>query len=277
MANTKAIRFRDMGERSTDMIYVDPKTIVVEEGFNARDFSQPGMAERLDGLAASITEVGVLQPLWVRVDAGKLILVDGETRLKATLLAISRGAEILTIPAIKVVAGNVAERKLLSLTANTGKPLEKWEAGVAYKQLFGWGWSYESIAKRVGETPRYVGEAIELADTPAEVRAMMAKGEITPRLALKEIRDKGDKAVESLTWKVAEAKAEGKTQAKAERKTTTAKLEDICRAIMNDSWPEYEPNERMRVAGDKDFFEHISVRHTLLRKMFVILNAEDGE
>ncbi|CAK9250005.1 unnamed protein product [Sphagnum jensenii] len=87
-----------------------------------------------------------------------------------------------------VKADNEANRVLLALTANTGKPLTKWEVGRAYKRLEGYGWSYEAIGNKVGQSARYVRESIELSESPHDVQEMLSVGIITPRVALNAVR-----------------------------------------------------------------------------------------
>ena len=74
--------------KNTDLFLIDPRNIVVVDGFNVRrDFD-------LDELKEQIKAKGVLNPLTViafKDDEGneKYKLVDGERRYRATMLAIS--------------------------------------------------------------------------------------------------------------------------------------------------------------------------------------------
>lgn len=249
-------RFRDQ------FTQIAPNEVHVEKGFNARDYSLEENKNHLESLKASIRAVGVLQPVWIREDKDKFYLVDGETRLRAVLELIDEGLPILKIPAKIVDAGNEIERKLLSLTANQGKPLGKWEAGTAYKQLEGWGWTLEQIAERVGQSERYIREAIELSNVPQEVKVLLSSGQITTRLALKAVREDSDTAAETLTQAADEAKASGKTQAKASRKTKEGDIKKIIALIYDDCSQEFEESQK------SEEFTHVAVRADLLKKLF---------
>lgn len=249
-------RFRDQ------FTQIAPNEVHVEKGFNARDYSLEENKNHLESLKASIRDVGVLQPVWIRQDKDKFYLVDGETRLRAVLELVDEGLPILKIPAKIVDAGNEIERKLLSLTANQGKPLGKWEAGTAYKQLEGWGWTHEQIAERVGQTERYIREAIELSNVPQDVKVLLSSGNITTRLALKTVREEGDTAAKTLTKAVESAKAEGKTQAKASRKTKEGDIKKIIAQIANDCADEFEESQK------DEGYSHVPVRAELLKKLF---------
>src|SRR5208337_4667343 len=109
-------------------------------------------------LKASIRVRGVLQPLLVRYDAQQTcaVLVDGECRLRAVLELIEEGVQIDAIPVLQVQGGNETERLVLALTANTGKPLSKWEIGTAFKRLANFGWSSQKIAEQLGYSERFV-------------------------------------------------------------------------------------------------------------------------
>lgn len=86
--------------KKTDVFLIDPRNIVVEDGFNVRrDFD-------LDKLKEQIKAKGVLNPLTViafKDENGdeKYRLVDGERRFRATMIAISEGADIPFVKALK--------------------------------------------------------------------------------------------------------------------------------------------------------------------------------
>lgn len=261
-------RFRDTFKQ------LKPSEIKIETGFNVRDYSLAENIEHLNNLTGSIKAQGVLQPLWVRFEAAdnSWYLVDGECRLRATLAAIKQGANIVEVPC-KVVDGlNEIDRKIQSLTANSGKPLSKWEAGQGFKQLRGWGLTDEQIAVKVAATERFVREAIELASAPQAVKQMLSEGTVTPRLALKEVREHGTKAVAILADKVATAQANGQTVAKAERKTKEEDFIKITRALYNDCEKDFNNNEAN--FDTEDHYNYVAVNAELLRRLFKLIDIE---
>ena len=102
--------------KKTDVFLIDPRNIVVVDGFNVRrDFD-------LDELKEQIKAKGVLNPLTVIAfkDANgeeKYKLVDGERRYRATMLAIGEGADIPFVKALKGYCSSISP-KLFMLSLN---------------------------------------------------------------------------------------------------------------------------------------------------------------
>jgi ParB/RepB/Spo0J family partition protein len=215
-AHKKAERLRDLKTSARDCLMIDPRIIQIEGSFNPRDYSLPANRQHLEELKANIRENGTRVPLLVRFEpsTGTCVLVDGECRLRCNLELIAEGVEIDAIPTVQVSGGNEAERLITALTANTGKPLSKWESGAAFQRLINFGWDQVKIAKRMGYNVRFVQEAMELADAPQEVKQMLSEQTVTPSLALSELRSNGVQAVETLRAKANQAKASGKKTAK---------------------------------------------------------------
>lgn len=212
-------RLRDIGACGKQLVNVHPADIKIEKGFNPRLYTLRENREHLDALKLSIKEMGVRVPLLVRWDVGseQAILIDGECRLRACLELIQEGVEIKSVPVMQEPAGNEADRLLLAITTNTGKPLSMAESGAAFRRLGAYGWELHEIATRTGHTVRYVKEALELSDAPEEVKALVSSGAVTPALARKTLKEKGDSAGAVLKEKVAAAKAKGKKVAGRER------------------------------------------------------------
>jgi hypothetical protein len=199
---TKApARLKDISVSTRDSFMIDPRTIVIVDGFNARDYTTPENQEHIRSLADSIKEVGVKNPVTVRYVDGTAVLVDGECRVRATLLAISEGTDIAAIKAMAEDKGvSEADRKLSIFTMNMGKPLTMLEQGVLFAQLIGFGWSEAQIAKRSGAKPHVVANALELNAAPEALKTMVRLGQVAPTLTLEELRRGGEVAtVEMLT------------------------------------------------------------------------------
>lgn len=221
MTDTNEVtRLRDLKVSARDLLMIDPKDIHIEEGHNPRNYNLPENRQHLDELKESIRENGTQVPLLVRFDPGtkQAMLVDGECRLRANLELIAEGLEIVAVPVVGVSGGNEAERLIIALTANTGKPLSKWESGTAFVRLQKFGWDIPKIAKRMGYSERFVTEAIELSDAPEAVKTLLSEQAITPSLALSELRTNGAAAVETLKEKAREAQSKGKKTATKEQK-----------------------------------------------------------
>jgi len=208
-------RLRDLKTSARDQLMIDPRIIVVDDGHNPRNYVLDENRAHLDELKRSIRENGVLVPLLVRFDAARkaAVLVDGECRLRATLELIAEGVEIDTVPTVQVSGGNESERLLIAITANTGKPLSKWELGTAFQKLYNFGWAPEKIATKTGYAQRFVSEAMELSDAPDEVKQLLSSQAVTPSLALAELRANGAAAVQTLQAKAVQAQAAGQKTA----------------------------------------------------------------
>ena len=132
--------------------------------------------EALAELAASITEVGVLQPIVVSRDHdGTLYLIAGERRWRA-----ARKAGLVTIPA--VVRGATGKTTLVeALVENVQRQdLTPLEEAHAYKQLLeNTGMNQEQVAERVGKSRPAVSNTLRLLQLPGTVQRMIDNGALS--------------------------------------------------------------------------------------------------
>lgn len=220
-------RLRDLKSGARDMFMMDPRIIMITGNENPRDYDLPENREHVDKLKVSIKILGVQQPLWVRFCPVLkcAILMDGECRLRASLELIAEGFDIKAVPVIQKDSGDEASRLIMSLTANTGKPLSKWEDGSAFKKLHNFGHEIADISEKTGHPERYIKESMELADAPQEVKKMLSEGSVTPGLALQTLRKKGGEgAATDLAEKVATAKERAVSGAKKPAKAKRARI-----------------------------------------------------
>jgi ParB-like chromosome segregation protein Spo0J len=213
-----------------DYQMIDPRLIDIEKDFNPRRYDLPENRAHLDELKRSISEIGLIQPLIVRFnrETGRATVVDGESRLRSIMELIDEGHPILSeadIPCFPAPQGSNDEagRLLTAITANTGKPLSKWELGGAFQRLFDFGLSPEKIMGRTGYTERFIREAMELADAPQEIKELLSAAAVTPSLALATIRANGSDAAAVLKQRVEVAKVNGQKTAKRDKAPTPTK------------------------------------------------------
>lgn len=130
----------------------------------------------LDELAASITEVGLLQPVVVsRDDDGTHYLIAGERRWRA-----ARKAGLETIPA--VVRGWTGQTTLVeALVENVQRQdLTPLEEAHAYRQLLeNTGMNQEQVADRVGKSRPAVSNTLRLLQLPGPVQSMIDTGALS--------------------------------------------------------------------------------------------------
>jgi ParB family chromosome partitioning protein len=131
--------------------------------------------DSLGELAASITEVGVLQPVVVtQVDDG-FVLITGERRWRA-----AKAAGLGTIPA--VVRGTQGDSTLVeALVENVQRlDLTPLEEAHAYRQLLeNYGMTQEQVADRVGKSRPAVSNTLRLLKLPGPIQVMVDNGALS--------------------------------------------------------------------------------------------------
>ena len=131
---------------------------------------------RLEELAASIRENGILQPVLVRPFEKGYQLIAGERRLLA-----SQRAGLFKIPAI---IREVPDEKLLELALIENiqrESLNPIEEAQAYQRLIDTtNETQEQISERLGKDRSTVANSIRLLKLPQSVRVVVAEGKLSP-------------------------------------------------------------------------------------------------
>jgi ParB family chromosome partitioning protein len=147
--------------------------IVPQGGQPRRHFD----TQKLDGLAASIREHGLLEPLVVRRTAGtdKFELIAGERRWRALQRAGVREALVV----VKEVSAPGAFE--LALIENVQREdLNAIELAEAYERLMNdHGYTQEALATRVGKDRTTIANALRLIKLPPRVRDRVIAGELS--------------------------------------------------------------------------------------------------
>jgi ParB family transcriptional regulator, chromosome partitioning protein len=138
-------------------------------------FDEGSLAE----LAASIREVGVLQPVLVRrvVDHDdEFELVAGERRWRS-----ARRAGLATLPAIVQDEGSDLHSLEVALIENLHRTdLNPLEEAAAFQQLIDeFGLTHEKVAERVSRNRVTVTNTLRLLQLPATVQGAIAEGRLT--------------------------------------------------------------------------------------------------
>ena len=129
--------------------------------------------DALEELSASITEVGLLQPVVVRkISAGSYELVMGERRWRA-----SQRAGLDVIPAI-VRDTNDDDMLRDALMENLHRQqLDPLEEAAAYQQLLDdFGATHEQLAQKVGRSRPHISNTLRLLNLPPAVQKRVAAG-----------------------------------------------------------------------------------------------------
>jgi ParB family transcriptional regulator, chromosome partitioning protein len=130
----------------------------------------------MSSLAASIREVGVLQPVLVRqLGEGEFEIIAGERRWRA-----ARRAGLQTLPVIiqTVSDSNSLEHALVeNLHRSDLNPLE--EAAAFHQLIEDFSYTHEQVATRVGRSRTAVTNTLRLLQLPAGVQRSIADGQLT--------------------------------------------------------------------------------------------------
>lgn len=203
---------------------VDPRILEIEEGFNAR----PLNAEHVAEMKRALINGAIFPPLEVRVEEGRILVVDGHHRHAAALAAIEEGFDVKSLEC-RQFRGNNADRIAHMITSASGLALTPLQLGVQYRKLQALGWTEKQIADRRGKSDQHVKDLIQLAEADTDVHQAVNSGQISSTEALKAFKQHGSKAGAVIQKALEEAKANGKnkvtnkTLAK-QRAATTPKL-----------------------------------------------------
>ena len=131
--------------------------------------------DALEELAASMKEVGVLQPIVVTGGEDGYVLVAGERRWRA-----AKRAGLTEIPA--VVRESTGQPTLVeALIENVQRQdLTPLEEAHAYQQLLeNYGMTQEQVASRVGKSRPAISNTLRLLQLPQEVQDMVDAGDLS--------------------------------------------------------------------------------------------------
>jgi len=130
----------------------------------------------LEELAASIRELGIIQPVTVRAAGrGNFELISGERRVRAAKLA-----GLTTIPAFVRDADTEAMLEMAIVENVQREELDPIELALGYQRLIDeCGLKQEDVAAKVGKNRTTVSNFIRLLNLPPSVQASLRKGVIS--------------------------------------------------------------------------------------------------
>ena len=232
-----------------------------------KDFDE----ESLEGLARSIVENGVLQPIIVRKAGSGYEVIAGERRWRA---ATKAGLE--SVPA---VIRNVSDEKLLQLAIIENiqrEDLNPIEKARAYRELMEeFSLTQEQAASRLGIGRANLANTLRLLELPEEVQLLVSRGTITfgharallgassagemIRLAERIVRDDlSVRQTETIIGKTRDEKGAGgsKSQAGKEKGAQIRHLEEQLRASLGTRVTITEGSRKGRGKIVVEFFSH---------------------
>jgi ParB/RepB/Spo0J family partition protein len=204
-----------------DLNYIDPRLIVIKDGHNVRNFSDPRVEAHIVELMANIKQNGVMTPLeclrgekletpYIDPKNGKeypqyqWIVVDGQCRLTAVQRLLEQGVDIRRVPVMGVPQGsNEANHTFDMINANVGLRFTPIELAHAYKRLRGMHYEVDEIAEKLGKSVQHVNQCLDLLEYDKDIQDALKEGKITANnvrqveKSVKEtITDKGDRIAE---------------------------------------------------------------------------------
>ena len=132
--------------------------------------------ESLAALAASIRELGVLQPVLVRpVGDGRIELIAGERRWRA-----ARRAGLQPSPRSSATPTTLASSSRRSSRTSTAQDLTPLEEAAAYQQLIeDFALTHDQVATRVGKSRAAVTNTLRLLQLPPAIQHLLADGRLS--------------------------------------------------------------------------------------------------
>ena len=161
-------------------------------------FPEAGIRE----LAASIREVGILQPLVVRSTPAGFELIAGERRLRA-----AREAGLDRVPVLIRQAGEHESMELALVENLQRENLSPLETAAAYQALMdGFGLSKDQLARRLGKSRAAVSNTLRLVHLPEGIRALLGDGKLSEGHARALLGLESEEQMTELAHKVAAEK-----------------------------------------------------------------------
>lgn len=176
--------------------HIDPYSVVPNPRQPRTVFDEEALAE----LVGSIREVGVLQPIVVRVNpAGEgFELIMGERRLRA-----SKEAGLTEVPAIVRATDDVdllRDALVENLHRSQLNPLEE---AAAYQQLLDdFGITHEQLAERISRSRPQISNTLRLLKLPPQVQRRVAAGVLSAGHARALLALDSPAAMESLATRI---------------------------------------------------------------------------
>ena len=163
-----------------DIYSIDPRNIIVPEGFNSRvNFGN------IDELAEQIKQAGMLNPITVQTvkqpdGTDKYNLIDGERRYRAIMKLIDAGEDIQYVNAI-IVPSTLSKEELYVQQAmrNEGKNFNEYEwAILADKIRKDCGLNPKQISVLLGKNSGVVIYWLQILDMPEDLQALIRDNKI---------------------------------------------------------------------------------------------------
>jgi len=132
--------------------------------------------EALAGLTASVRELGVLQPILVRLAEGdRYEIIAGERRWRA-----AKRAGLQTVPAVVREAANEHSLEQALVENLHREDLNPLEEAAAYQQLLeDFGLTHDDLSRRVGKSRSAISNTLRLFKLPPSIQRLVADARLS--------------------------------------------------------------------------------------------------
>jgi len=131
--------------------------------------------ESLTELAASIAQIGVLQPVLVRLTPSGYQLIAGERRWRA-----AKRSGLTTVPAVVRVTDDISAVEEALVENLHREDLTALEEAAAFLQLIeDFQLTHDDVARRIGKSRSAVTNTLRLLGLPPEVQRLLADGKLS--------------------------------------------------------------------------------------------------
>lgn len=230
----------------TDLPQIDPRNIIVEEGFNEREESNYG---DIPALALNIVHNGVLEPLigFKKRLTEQYVVTEGHRRIRAVNYALAAHAKgtkgfediskIERIP-MRIGSANIVDRLYTMATTGFGKvPLTDLEKASLYNKLIDLaiakgmkrGEAIKELIARLGVSQATVYNVLQLATLPEEIKKAIHDKAISGSTVTTIIRDVKDPAqqIKMVNEAIESAKEDAAKEGKTTKKATAKNVKNM--------------------------------------------------
>lgn len=156
---------------SSAIIELDITKITRNESQPRQNFDE----EEIEQLAESIKQVGIIQPIIVRINNGNYEIVAGERRYRA-----AKRAGLTTIPAIIRESDDTTTLTIALIENIQRSDLNSIEIAKAYKEILTrTNITQDELAEQVGKSRPSITNHLRLLELPKDIQIMVENGEIT--------------------------------------------------------------------------------------------------
>ncbi len=173
--------------------YVDPHLLIIV-GLDEEDESSPLVDERAalpidENLVRNIMVYGVIQPATIRMEAGKMFVVDGRQRVKAARVAVGRQSEAgeftTKVPCITVSGDDTRVGGIMISSNELRQNDEVLIKARKAARLLGQCGDKDEVAIAFGRSTKTISNWLKLLSADPRIHEAIREGKISPNVGIK--------------------------------------------------------------------------------------------